>query len=38
MAPQVLEHRMILKPEYEIEGLTVSEVILSILRDVAVPR
>lgn len=38
MAPQVLEHRMILRPEYEIEGLTVNEVIFSILRDVAVPR
>ena len=38
MAPQVLEHRMILRPEYEIEGLSVTEVIFSILRDVAVPR
>ncbi len=38
MASSVLEHRMILRPEYEIEGLTVREVIDSILRDVPVPR
>jgi MoxR-like ATPase len=34
----VLEHRLILRPEYEIQGLTVSEVIESLLREVAVPR
>jgi MoxR-like ATPase len=38
MARPVLEHRMILRPEYEIEGLTVFEVIQDILRNVAVPR
>ncbi len=38
MVPRVLEHRMILRPEYEIEGLTVNEVVGAILRDVAVPR
>ena len=38
MAPPVLEHRLILRPEYEIEGLTVKEVIEDILKDVAVPR
>jgi MoxR-like ATPase len=34
----VLEHRLILRPEYEIEGLTVPEVIGRIIEEVAVPR
>ena len=38
MARPVLEHRMILRPEYEIEGLTVNEVIQDILKKIAVPR
>ncbi|MGD8263254.1 MAG: MoxR family ATPase [Desulfobacterales bacterium] len=38
MAEPVLEHRLILRPEYEIEGLTVREVIESILKKIAVPR
>ncbi|MDY6791712.1 MAG: MoxR family ATPase [Thermodesulfobacteriota bacterium] len=38
MAVPVLEHRLILRPEYEIEGLTVREVIEAILKDIAVPR
>src|SRR5207344_3549382 len=38
MALPVLEHRLILRPEFEIEGLSVSEVIQSILQQVAVPR
>ena len=38
MALPVLEHRLILRPEYEIEGLTVREVIDSILKEIAVPR
>ncbi len=38
MAIPVLEHRLILRPEYEIEGLTVREVIDSILKEIAVPR
>jgi MoxR-like ATPase len=38
MAVPVLEHRLILRPEFEIEGLTVSEVIQQILQQVAVPR
>jgi len=38
MALPVLEHRLILRPEYEIEGLTVDEVIGEILKEVAVPR
>ena len=38
MAMPVLEHRLILRPEYEIEGLTVPEVIDLILKEIAVPR
>src|SRR6266850_2461863 len=38
MAVPVLEHRLILRPEFEIEGLTVAEVIQQILQQVAVPR
>jgi MoxR-like ATPase len=38
MAPPVLEHRLILRPEFEIEGLSVPEVIQQILQTVAVPR
>ena len=38
MADPVLEHRLILRPEYEIEGLTIREVIESILKEIAVPR
>jgi MoxR-like ATPase len=38
MVGSVLEHRLILRPEYEIEGLTVKEVIESILKEIAVPR
>ncbi|MCP3921764.1 MAG: MoxR family ATPase [Desulfobacterales bacterium] len=38
MSGSVLEHRIILRPEYEIEGLTEQEVIVQILQDTAVPR
>jgi MoxR-like ATPase len=38
MALPVLEHRLILQPDYEIEGLTPAEVIGSILQEVTVPR
>jgi len=38
MALPVLEHRLILRPEYEIEGLTADEVIGDILKEIAVPR
>jgi MoxR-like ATPase len=38
MAPPVLEHRLILRPEFEIEGLSVSEVVQQVLQQVAVPR
>ena len=38
MALPVLEHRLILRPEYEIEGLSVPEVVERVLREVTVPR
>ncbi len=38
MAQPVLDHRIILRPEFEIEGLTVAEVIQQILQQIAVPR
>jgi MoxR-like ATPase len=38
MAAPVLEHRLILRPEFEIEGVSVPEVIQKILQQVAVPR
>jgi len=38
MAVPVLGHRIILRPEYEIEGVTVPEVIAGVLETIAVPR
>jgi MoxR-like ATPase len=38
MARAVLEHRLILRPEYEIEGLSVGEVVQKIFEGIAVPR
>ncbi len=38
MAGPVLEHRLILRPEYEIEGMTIAEVVQKLLQAVAVPR
>jgi MoxR-like ATPase len=38
MAGPVLEHRLILRPEYELEGLSVQEVIGSVLKEIPVPR
>jgi len=38
MSLPVLEHRVILRPEFEIEGVSVAEVIQQILQTVAVPR
>jgi MoxR-like ATPase len=38
MSSPVLEHRLILRPEFEIEGVTVEEVIQKVLQQVAVPR
>ena len=38
MTLPVLEHRIILRPEYEIEGLTIAEVIEKVIECVTVPR
>ncbi len=38
MAYPVLSHRIVLRPEYEIEGVTVSEAIRKLLESVPVPR
>jgi MoxR-like ATPase len=38
MAYPALDHRLILRPEYEVEGLSVHEVIAKILEEVPVPR
>jgi MoxR-like ATPase len=38
LAIPVLEHRIILRPDYEIEGLSVREVIADVLKKVSVPR
>ena len=38
MAVPVLEHRLVMRPEYEIEGLTVPEAIEDILKGIAIPR
>ena len=38
MTEPVLGHRLVLRPEYEIEGVTIAEVIARILEQVAVPR
>jgi MoxR-like ATPase len=38
MAPPVLEHRLIVRPEFEIEGLDEREVVSKILGEVPVPR
>lgn len=38
MTRPTLEHRLILRPEYEIEGLTCGEVLEQVLQEVTVPR
>lgn len=38
MTDPVLAHRIVLRPEYEIEGVTIAEVIGRILEQVSVPR
>jgi MoxR-like ATPase len=37
MAVAALAHRLVLRPEFEIEGLTAGEVVTKILTEVAVP-
>jgi MoxR-like ATPase len=38
LAAPVLGHRLLLRPEFEIEGLTIDEVVARIVEQVAVPR
>jgi len=38
MAVPVLGHRILLRPEYELEGLAIEEVITQIMQEVTVPR
>lgn len=38
LSTAVLEHRLILRPGYEIQGLSTTEVIDSLMREVVVPR
>ncbi|MBT3374347.1 MAG: MoxR family ATPase [Lentisphaerae bacterium] len=38
LAAPILGHRLILRPEHEIEGVTVEEVIQRLLEEIAVPR
>ncbi len=38
MAGPVISHRLILRPEFEIEGMTVAEAVSDILQNVVVPR
>ena len=38
LAASVLEHRMLLRPEFEMEGVELREVINSVLEAVDVPR
>ncbi len=38
LASPVLEHRIIVKPEFEMEGATAAEVIAKLLSEVVVPR
>ncbi len=38
LANAVLGHRLVLRPEYEIEGLTIEELVARVLEQVAVPR
>ncbi|MEQ1859315.1 MAG: MoxR family ATPase [Chthoniobacteraceae bacterium] len=34
----VIGHRLVLRPEYELEGVTITEVVTKVLEQVAVPR
>ncbi len=37
MAPGVLTHRFIVRPEYEIEGITANEIVIRLMESVSVP-
>jgi len=38
LAAPVLEHRVLLRPEFEMEGVEIGEVIKTVLEAVEVPR
>jgi MoxR-like ATPase len=38
LAAPIMEHRLVLRPEFEIEGLTLGEVVADILQQVEVPK
>ncbi len=38
LAVPIMEHRLVLRPEFEIEGLTAGEVVADILQQVEVPK
>ncbi len=38
IAPDLLRHRLILRPDAQLDGLTISDVITSLLKQVPVPR
>jgi MoxR-like ATPase len=38
LAAPVLEHRMLLRPDFEMEGVEIHEVINAVLEAVEVPR
>ncbi len=38
VAPALLQHRLILKPEAQLDGVAIVAVIQSLLHQVAVPR
>jgi len=38
MATPILSHRLVLKPEFEIEGVSIDEIVKQILEEVAIPR
>ena len=37
-APSILRHRMMLKPEADLEGITPDQVIAEVLAGIAVPK
>jgi MoxR-like ATPase len=37
LAPYAMEHRLILRPEYEIQGMTLSELVESLIWEIAIP-
>jgi MoxR-like ATPase len=38
VAPPILRHRMMLKPEADLEGVTPDQVVAEVLASIAVPK